>query len=297
MKNRQLSQHIFDDLKSGCLHPFVDAVLNDNTLDIEFRGDSFNIYYRGGSLFKVSLSANGYAVSFDENYDISKSGNICGSPIISDAIKNIPVYKQTMDRWFSQNPKLERECQQLIVRENNASSIANSTDYFMADMEYTCNDDISGRFDIIGIKWLSKGSERKNVNKPVLSLIELKYGDGALKNDAGIKKHLDDFEAFIKDQKKIDDLCKDMSVVFRQKCELGLISCLKDSQFNICISPRDIEVMFIFANHDPESKILANELQNISQSNYDFPVRVAVSSIMGYGVYKTVGIDEFKSML
>lgn len=297
MKTRQLSQHIFDDLKSGCLRPFVDAVLNDDTLDMEFRGDSFNIYYRGGSLFKVSLSANGYAVSFDDNYDISKNRNICGNPTINDAVNNIPVYKQTMDHWFSKNPKLERECQQLIVRENNASSIANSTDYFMADMEYTCNDDISGRFDLVGIKWLSKGSERKNLNKPVLSLIELKFGDGALKNDAGIKKHLDDFEAFIKDQGKIDAICKDMSVVFRQKCELGLIRCLKDTQFDICISSKDIEAMFIFANHDPESKILANELQNISQSSYDFPVRAAVSSMMGYGIYKTVGIDEFKSML
>lgn len=297
MKNRQLFQHIFDDMKSGCLRPFVDAVLNDDTLDMEFRGDSFNIYYRGGSLFKVSLTTNGYAVSFDDNYDMSKSGIICGNPTINDAVNNIPVYKQTMDHWFSKNPKLERECQQLIARENNASSIANSTDYFMADMEYTCNDDISGRFDLVGIKWLSKGSERKNVNKPVLSLIELKYGDKALKNDAGIKKHLDDFKAFIKDQGKIDDLCKDMSIVFRQKCELGLINCLKDTQFDICISPNDIEVMFIFANHDPESKILANELKNISQSSYDFPVRVAVSSMMGYGIYKTMGIDEFKSML
>lgn len=135
------------------------------------------------------------------------------------------------------------------------------------------------------------------MNKPVLSLIELKFGDGALKNDAGIKKHLDDFEVFIKDQGKIDALCKDMSVVFRQKCELGLISCLKNSQFDICISSNDIEVMFIFANHDPESKILANGLKNISQISYDFPVRVAVSSMMGYGIYQTVDIDEFKEFI
>ena len=89
MKNRQLSQHVFDDMKSGCLRPFVDAVLNDDTLDMEFRGDSFNIYYRGGSIFKVSLSGSGYAVSFDANYDISKSGNICGNPTINDAVNNI----------------------------------------------------------------------------------------------------------------------------------------------------------------------------------------------------------------
>lgn len=55
--------------------------------------------------------------------------------------------------------------------------------------------------------------------------------------------------------------------------------------------------MFIFANHDPESKILANELKNISQISYDFPVRVAVSSMMGYGIYQTVDIDEFKEFI
>lgn len=298
MKKRQLSAEIFTDLKTGCLKPMLEAVQNDDTLDMEFRGSGFNVYYRGGSLFSVKAAANNsYTISFDEKYDINKSGIACGSPTIEEAVKNIPAYKQTMDGWFNKNPKLEREIQQHIVRENNSSNVANSTDYFMADIEYAYNDDIRARFDLVAVKWLSKGSDRKNNKKPELSLIELKFGDKALKNNAGIKNHLDDFAAFIKDKNNIDAICEDMSVVFSQKCKLGLITCLKDTQFDICISPDNVEVVFIFANHDPDSTTLASELAEIDSSSYDFPIKVAVSSMMGYGIFRTISLDEFKATL
>jgi hypothetical protein len=39
-----------------------------------------------------------------------------------------------MDLWFGNHPKNERECQQLMLWENNIGDSAKSTDYFICDM-------------------------------------------------------------------------------------------------------------------------------------------------------------------
>jgi len=86
-----------------------------------------------------------------------------------------------MDFYFTKHMKEEREYQHLWVRENNYSSIANSTDYFIADIEY--DNHKNARFDIVAIEWLSDASIRKlkNGHNPKLVVIEMKYGDGAFR--------------------------------------------------------------------------------------------------------------------
>ena len=42
--------------------------------------------------------------------------------------------KYEMDLWFGNHPKNERECQQLMLWENNIGNSAKSTDYFICDM-------------------------------------------------------------------------------------------------------------------------------------------------------------------
>ena len=69
-----------------------------------------------------------------------------------------------------------------------------------------------------------------------------------------------------------------MSVVFTQKCELGLVDGLQKKQFDgnkIKINCANPEVIFIFANHDPDSKILDNVLQCDELKNCSFPVLIA----------------------
>ena len=53
-----------------------------------------------------------------------------------------------MDCYFGENRSDEREFQQLMVRDNNFGSIANSTDYYVCDIEY---DSDNGRFDMIAV--------------------------------------------------------------------------------------------------------------------------------------------------
>jgi hypothetical protein len=102
---------------------------------------------------------------------------------------------------------------------------------------------------------------------------------------AGIKKHLDDFQAFLNDAEKVISFCQDMSEVFYQKCVLGLVDGLKDGQFSVNISFANPEVIFVFANHDPDSQILTNILSKIDTSVYSFPILIANASHMGYGLY------------
>lgn len=171
----------------------------------------------------------------------------------------------------------------MIARENNNHRrISGGTDYYIADIEYV---DGHSRFDMVALKWLSKGTVRKDTSKVSLALIEVKYGDGALTGSAGIQKHLDDFQAFLNDQVKLSAFCEDMSGVFKQKCRLGVIDGLKEGQFEVKISSAEPEVIFIFANHDPDSKILEKILKDIDIAKYKFPVLIANSSYMGYGLY------------
>ena len=138
---------------------------------------------------------------------------------------------------------------------------------------------------MVALKWISESAARKNTKKPTLALIEVKYGDGALRGDAGIQKHLSDMNQFLTNKELLKDFCEDMSQVFRQKCELGLVEGLVEKQYHVSIRPEDVEAIFIFANHDPDSCILDEELTIAKAQNYAFPIKLAQSSMIGYGLY------------
>ncbi len=283
MKKRQISEKMLNAFLSGKLSSLLEAVKKDDTLDLELRGDSVNIYYRGGSIFKIEERDNSFSISFDTNYCRGYSTSLRGNPSPAEAVAKLPFYKQAMDWWFHEYPKYEREFQQVIVRENNNhGKISNGTDYYIVDIEFV---DDNARFDMVALKWLSNGAVRKDTRKISLTLIEVKYGDGALKGTAGIEKHLGDFQTFLSDTKKVNDFCQDMSLVFSQKCQLGLVDGLNERQYDVKISSEKPEVIFIFANHDPDSKILPAVLKKVDPSKYKFSILVANASHMGYGLY------------
>lgn len=294
MKTHKISNEFFKELKTGQLKKLLDFVLEDDTLCLELRGKTVNIYYRGGSLFKID---DKYNITFDLGYDKDKKLN--PNPDVEEAVKSIPFYKQAMDRWFYENPKYEREFQQIILRENNNSgNISRATDYYITDIEYQDSEN-SSRFDMVAFKWPSNGAARKNTNALSLALIEVKYGDNAVGGSAGIKKHLDDLKSFIDDKEKLNEFKADMEHVFKQKCNLGLMDGLQEHQFEVSLSDDEPEVIFIFANHDPESKKINNILSDINISDYPFKILAAQSSFMGYGLYmdNMIEIKDFINML
>jgi hypothetical protein len=297
---RLLEEDFFKDLLDGDLEDCLDYVRTDNTLDLEIRENYINIYYRGGNILKVNKKENCYQYEFDYNYF---KDNSVFPKIELDKMKNLtdwnnyfPKAKQAMDFYFSEHRNEEREFQQLVVRENNYSSIANGTDYFIIDIEY--DNHKNARFDIIAIKWPSEASKRRLTKnyKPKLVVIEMKYGDGSLSGNAGMKKHDNDFSKFISNLTDLNNFKKEMLYLFRQKRALGLIPCLSklNNANEIIEFADDIEFAFLIANHDPASQILIAELLLFD----NIKVNVIVSNFMGYGIYNhcVYELSEFKQL-
>lgn len=285
---RGLNPFFFKELKAGSLTPLLDCVKNDNTLDLEIRENYFNIYYRGGNVLKVNDSGkSGFQFHFEKkyltNHPFLVPQDLVNLQIKLDWNKYIPLAKQAMDYYFTKHTKHEREFQQLVVRENNNSTIANGTDYFIIDIEY--DNHANSRFDLIAIEWPSRASERKLAKKfvPKLVIIEMKYGDGAVKGNAGMIKHWNDFFQFVSDPVIKASFKDEMKTIFEQKRELGLIPCLSSSGNSNPISSfsNEIEFAFLIVNHDPESTKLNNEMSTLGNCNAKF----IVSNFMGYGIF------------
>lgn len=303
---RGISEKFLSDLKGGNLYTFLEAVKQDDTLCLEIRNDYINIYYRGGNMFRIEQKSNYYDITFDFNYcrhdaAISKYESILrANQTLKEWADSIPYIKAEMDLWLYEHPKLEREYQQLILRDNNCSSIAGDTDYFIADIEYANNENGS-RFDLLGIKWPSISSARKKADSPSLTVMELKYGDGALSGTAGIVKHFNDMHKFFSNLNKVENLYKETETMFNQKVELGLIS--GTSKIITLDRTSKPEFLLLFANHKPIKSVLKREIklakeQFQSLSDY-LDVRIAIASHIGYGLYEntTVGLKEYLDKL
>ena len=292
---RRISEEFINDLKNGKLKNFLTSVKEDDTLCLEIRDNYINIYYRGGNIFRIEQCTTGYKVHFDMNYCSKYKDKIC-QLTSSDYQKwtdNIPFIKAEMDAWFYKHPKLEREYQQLVLRENNSSSIANDTDYFIADIEYA-NSENKSRFDLLGVKWLSTAISHKNADDISLVFIEKKYGDNALSGSAGIKKHYADLFNFLNDTVKVKDIYQEVETIFNQKIELGLI---KDVNKKIKLSKNKPEFILLIANHKPAKAVLQREIKDVMNSaNYNalkqmVNMKIAKASYMGYGLYSELMVD------
>ncbi len=313
---RNLSDNFMGDFSGGFLKPILNLVKQDDTLCLQIRDKYVNIYYRGGSILKLTENAGRYIAFFDDKYlevvdDEKRNMILDGFPIqicnIEDAkkwVQLVPHMKQSMDFYYSTTPKLEREFQQLVVRENNNSIVSNDTDYFITDFEYTRPDNNNKRFDLIGIKWLSnsheRSSNRKNNDHCKLAILEMKYGDGAIDGSAGKIQHLDDVVNFCSNQNNLEILKKETISIFSRLRTLGLVNTNGNTNPIVGLSSLKPEFILLFANHKPASSRLHNALMSISQLRWEeinrvIDVKIATASFMGYGLYykNMIPISDF----
>ena len=132
--------------------------------------------------------------------------------------------------------------------------------------------------------------------------IEMKYGDNALGSDAGMVKHLKDFEQQISGS-NYKAIVETIESQFRQLVELGLI------KYNQCVngampeldSEKGPEVVFLLANHNPRSTKLRIELSNPIFVDFakKFNLKFLVSSFAGYGMHEIslVSYADFMRLL
>lgn len=298
--SRELNNAFIKNLLKGDLKELLGYIKWDNTLDLQIRENYINIYYQGGNILKVSESKGKYVFTFDYNYlrtcSFIKKTALEGYQNDNDWNAFFPLAKQAMDFYFSKMRKEEREFQQLVVRENNYSSIANSTDYFIIDIEYNNRD--GARFDIIALQWDSTPTARQLQKgyKPKLVIFEMKYGDEALNGSSGMGKHCSDFKTFTSKSATVSAFKHEMLELFEQKRTLGLIPSLmkigaKGNSNPIVEFVEQIEFIFLIANHDPESSKLQTELTGV----VDPQVKFITSNFMGYGLYtqNVFTLDQF----
>ena len=283
---RTLNDSILEDLRQGMLRALTDTVKADTSLCLELRGNYINIYYRGGNLLKVQATkgSGAYAVSFDRKY--LKTGGDIGLPDIQvqdsggivEWLNIMPTLKRAIDNYLARIKKDEREFQQRVLRDNNFGSIARSTDYYVCDIEYQS---AYGRFDMIAVHWPSEPSTRKRQHGRRLVFVEVKHGDNTLEGSAGVHKHIEDVNKYVKDGENLHRIKKDMVGVFNQKRALGLVECGRDlSSFG---NDKPL-LMLAFVNHDPDR----SKLHHVLKSRPDSPhveLAVATASFLGYGLY------------
>jgi hypothetical protein len=288
--NRLIEENFFDDLLKGQLRNLLSIVHQDQTLDLQIRQNQVHIYYRGGKILDIKPQGpQDYIFKFDWNY--FQDPNNKSIPVIksildlssSDFLAFFPIAKQAMDTFLSKKKSEEREFQQLVVRTNNYSSLANSTDYFIVDIEYA---HLSSRFDLIAIEWKSEATLRKLQGnyKPKLMIIEMKFGDGALGGKSGLNKHHQDILSFISNKILSQNFILEMENLFMQKIQLGLIPSLRHKKDLIKPIKFDdhIETGYLIADHDPASKRLINELISLKDEHAKF----LTANFTGYGLYK-----------
>lgn len=311
VKKRELPSDFINDLKDehGLLHPFLEQVKSNETLMLSVRDKYINIYYRGGNLLRLTFKSNHkYEASFDWRYNKSgislvKPPTIINEPQDVEAwVTAFPVLRNTMDFYFSKKPKTEREYQQLIARENNYSPISNETEYFITDIEFA-DSSLGARSDMLAVQW--PASERKNGSQCRPVFIELKYGDEALKGNAGILKHLQDFVSCISDRDRYQFLLNTIESQFKQLDQLELLKYKRPVKFSGVELNRESnpEVIFVLANHNPRSYMLADILKeplvkDCAQSP-NFDLRFFVASAAGYGFHRDcmLNLDEFQRYL
>lgn len=304
---RRISDQFMKDLKEeeGVFLPLLNRIKQDDTLMLALRGSYINIYYRGGSLFKISARGSDsrahYCVEFDTDYNrgyqslaLDFPREVSDSNDVSRLVDEIAMLKYVMDRYFSANNKPEREFQQLVVRENNFSSISTESEYFIVDIELA-DDEQNAKFDMLAVRWLS--NERNTPSMLVPALIEIKYGIKALEGDSGLIKHLEDAYKLRKDEKSWSTLLSGLQDHLKQIKDLGLLKFNRsDAVPQLLLHPeRTPELIFLLANYNPRSRIGLDILRKLNAVLYKidpqhseqklFDVRFFQASFAGYAMH------------
>lgn len=99
--NRSLNEIFINDINSGILKELLIWIKRDSTLDLQFRGNYIDIYYRGGRILNLKqLSDSTYNASIDKNYlkiDMNLPSNISKSEDLKIWLDNFPNIKKERD--------------------------------------------------------------------------------------------------------------------------------------------------------------------------------------------------------
>lgn len=279
-----------DFIKNQDLKKIVDIVKKDDTLLFCIRENSINVYYRGVSILKFKDGKGIDESNYNKVYLSDSSLNISN---IDEWIENIGTLKNLVDTKISKFTA-EKEFQQLVVRTNTSSKLALESDYYFVDVESIDHDMKKCRFDIVGFKW----SNRKNISKCQLSIVEMKYGKDSFVN---MSKHFNDI-LYLDGHSHLKSLKIQTISQFKQLKELGLINLSSGANKNaddIKELYEKAECIILFADMNPKSELtyrIYEEAVKTQDKLKNIEIKFAVSSFMGYALFNqfVLDLEQFK---
>jgi hypothetical protein len=287
-KNRSLNNSFMKDLKNGILSSLLERVIKDSTIDLQMRGDSIDIYYRGGVILHLVQNVNKYKATINKKYFGDESvvelkEQITTKEDIQEWIKNIPFIKEARDFHYGTNNTAERDFMQLTVRSNSYEKEITKGNIIITDVEY----DYIGKIDLLGLILDNNGTDALDTE---FAFIEGKYATTSVSGTSGLTKHLSDIQEFIEDYSNDFNLLKkDTKLIFKQKMELGLYN-FKNTNGNKQLNIFDNEktkFIILLADYKINGNNLLNLLNSIDENKYNLlDIKFAVSSLMGYRLYK-----------
>lgn len=235
MEYRGLSEACYQMLESGSipgLHALLERVCNDPACCVEVRHNYLSCYYRGGSLFKMKFKPKSKQLEFKfapkyfslkqapctafEDLKAWNDSN-CNNP--EEWLERLEELKKVMKAWMldPKHSKAERETQQKIVKLNTFAQ----GNYQSIDIELAIpKNQKSGRMDIIAV--------RREGERYVPVIVELKHGTGSLDGESGIAAHYYKTTEFL-DHEILDHesgeqyLIKTIHKIWTTKNKLGLL--------------------------------------------------------------------------
>ena len=330
---RTISERLEGELLQGMLAPVLERVQKDDTLTMEIRSGCVDIYYRGGRLLGLEEAGGGrrFRAHFDRGYcddpDFCRALPDSLPPVIArveDAalwVEAFPTHKQAMDLHFHRAPKIEREYQQAVLRENNRHASGDATDYTIVDIEYTQSARAGSgvrspyRFDMVGFRWPAEGKRSRQSHEVTPVIMEMKVGDAAMRSrpktkgsdelTPGLVKHVRDIEGFMAapagemsspyrqlrgELAESYEITKRLELPSLPKVATGRLTLTEDQ---MTVKP---EVVFLLAAHDPASKVLQDELRDLAnEPRTAARYRVAHVAFAGYALFDEcmMELDDF----
>lgn len=283
----------YQDLKTDTKETvdFIAKMILDSPgeLDFQIRTDCFNVYYKGGSLWKVtnvSPRTRGIQIVTDHKYFKRKKETNLHSTwlpkpkdVLDGWISSLPRHKRVLDGWFDENNNRERQLQQELAVNH---LLHDNSEWIVLDIEYTAwlygtkenKKDSSSRrsckFDLIGVK-------RVDLNTPGLLpiyVMELKQGNKSIRGSSSITSHAEDMEQLIcdgADARAKKALLESIRLSFSEKQTLGLLPNVSENVLNRELK---LEPAFILEGVDDTDELRdqkTNAGKILSASHPDIP--------------------------
>lgn len=207
------------------MRALMECVCKDPACCVEVRHNYLNCYYRGGSLFRIIFKPKIQKLEFKFDpkyfalkqpicaaYEALRTWNDSNPDNPEEWLERLDGLKQVMDNWLSEHPKAERETQQEIVKLNTFAR----GNYQAIDIELAIpKNQKAGRMDIIAV--------RREGERFVPVIVELKHGTGAFDGKSGIGNHYDNIIRFLNGKGGEEYLVETIRRIWKTKRALGLL--------------------------------------------------------------------------